>query len=164
MGNKDKDKDHGNSWTTGEGAESACDACQATQNLSHEREAIVNRQIEEAITRETSKVTTHFEAIPNEKSAPSLAGSLKVTSRAEGFKVMDSFDWNKDKTIHQGWQMLSEKAGHTLKAMKGDSEKTKISYFHHWVDSEGMAHIESWKNNKTLLRQEDYDKMEETQR
>ena len=47
--------------------------------------------------------------------------------------------------------------------MKGDSEKNKISYFHHWVDSEGMAQIESWKNNKTLLKQ-DYDKSEETQR
>ena len=48
--------------------------------------------------------------------------------------------------------------------MEGDSEKTKISYFHHWVDSEGMAQIESWKNSKTLLKQEEYDKLNETQR
>ena len=48
--------------------------------------------------------------------------------------------------------------------MEGYSEKTKISYFHHWVDSEGMAQIESWKNNKTLLKQEDYDKLDQTQR
>ena len=48
--------------------------------------------------------------------------------------------------------------------MEGDSEKTKILYFHHWVDSEGMAQIESRKNNKTLLKQEDYDKLDETQR
>ena len=48
--------------------------------------------------------------------------------------------------------------------MEGDSEKTKISYFHHWVDSEEMATIESRKNNKTLLKQEDYDKLEETQK
>ena len=47
--------------------------------------------------------------------------------------------------------MWSEKARHTLEAMEGDSEKTKISYFHHWADSEGMAQIESWKNNKTLI-------------
>ena len=48
--------------------------------------------------------------------------------------------------------------------MEGDSEKTKISYFHHRVDSEEMAQIESWKNNKTLLKQEDYDKLDETQK
>ena len=59
--------------------------------------------------------------------------------------------------------MWSEKARHTLEAMEGDSEKTKISYFHHWVDSEGMAQIESWKNSKTLINQEDYEKIEETQ-
>ena len=60
--------------------------------------------------------------------------------------------------------MWSEKARHALEAMEGDSEKSKISYFHHWVDSEGMAQIESWKNNKTPLKQEDYEKLEETQR
>ena len=32
------------------------------------------------------------------------------------------------------------------------------------MDSEGMAQIESWKNSKTLLKEEDYDKLEETQR
>ena len=52
--------------------------------------------------------------------------------------------------------MWSEKARHALDAMEGDSENTKISYFHHWVDSEGMTKIESWKNSKTL--QEDYEK------
>ena len=52
--------------------------------------------------------------------------------------------------------MWSEKSRHALEAMEDDSEKTKISYFHHWVDSEGMAQIESWKNNKTFLKQEDY--------
>ena len=52
--------------------------------------------------------------------------------------------------------MWSEKSRHALEAMEGDSGKTKILYFHHWVDSEGMAQIESWKNNKTFLKQEDY--------
>ena len=48
--------------------------------------------------------------------------------------------------------------------MKGDSEKTKISYFHHRIDSEGMAKIESWKNSKTLISQEDYEKLDEDQK
>ena len=48
--------------------------------------------------------------------------------------------------------------------MEGDSEKAKISYFHHWIDTEGMAQIESWKNNKILLKQEDFDKLDENQK
>ena len=162
MGNP-KDKDHSDSGTIEEGAESVHNACQAAWDLSHERDAALSRQIGKAVTRETAKVTAHFQALLNERTALNLAGSLKVTSRAAGFKVMDLFDWTKDKAIYQRWQMWSEKARHTLEAMEGDSEKTKISYFHHWVDSEGMAQIESWKNNKTLLKQ-DYDKLEETQR
>ena len=51
--------------------------------------------------------------------------------------------------------MWSEKARHALDCMEGDSEKAKISYFYHWIDSAGMAHYESWKNNGTLLKQED---------
>ena len=92
MGNKDKDKEHSKAGATGEGAEStweACDACQANRDLSCEREAALSRQIVEAITRETAKVTAHFQAILNERTMLSLAGSLKVTSAAAGFKVMD---------------------------------------------------------------------------
>ena len=44
--------------------------------------------------------------------------------------------------------------------MEGDSEKTKISYFHHWINGEGMRHIESWKNSKTLISQSAYDELE----
>ena len=77
---------------------------------------------------------------------------------------MDPFDWTKEKAIYQRWQLWSEKARHALEAMKGDSEKTKISYFHHWIDSEEMAKIESWKNSKTLISQEDYEKLDENQK
>ena len=44
--------------------------------------------------------------------------------------------------------------------MERDSEKTKISYFHHWINGEGMGHIESWKNSKTLISQSAYDALE----
>ena len=44
--------------------------------------------------------------------------------------------------------------------MEGDSEKTKISYFHHWINREGMGHIESWKISKTLISQSAYDELE----
>ena len=74
---------------------------------------------------------------------------------------MDPFDWTKDKAIYQRWQMWSEKARHALDAMEGDSEKTKISYFHHWIDGEGMGKIESWKNKNILISQAEYDRLEE---
>ena len=77
---------------------------------------------------------------------------------------MDPFDWTRDKAIYQRWQLWSEKARHALETMEGDSEKTKISYFHHWIDSEGMAKIESWKNSKALISQEDYEKLEENEK
>ena len=93
-----------------------------------------------------------------------MPNNLKMTSRTLSFKVMDPFNWTKDKAIYQRWQMWSEKARHALEAMEGDSEKTKISYFHHWVDSEGMAQIKSWKNSKTFISQEDYGKLEEIQK
>ena len=147
MGNKDKDKEqHGEAEATGEGAESAAskeahNAHQASRDLSREREAALSRQIAEAIARETAKVTAHFQALLNERTELSLEGSLKVISRAAGFKLMDPFDWTKDKSIYQRWQMWSQKARHTLEAMEDDSEKTTISYSHHWVDIEGMTQI-----------------------
>ena len=104
----------------------------------------------EAVAREMAKAHMHYQALLNDRGATAMLTSLKMTFRALGFKVMDPFDWTKDKTIYQRWQMWSEKARHTLDAMEGDSGKTKISYFHHWIDSEGMAMIESLKNKKIL--------------
>ena len=105
-----------------------------------------------------AKAQVHYQALLNERSTVVIPTSLKVTSRANGFKVIDPFDWTKDKTIYQRGQMWSEKARH---ALEGDSEKSKISYFHHWIDGEGMGKIESWKNKKILISQEEYDRLDE---
>ena len=105
------------------------------------------------------KAHAHYQSILYEKST-TLQTILKVSSRANGFKVMDPFDWMKGKSIYQRWQLCSEKARLALDAMEGDSEKTKISYFHHWINGEGMGHIESWKNSKTLISQSAYDELE----
>ena len=59
--------------------------------------------------------------------------------------------------------MWSEKDRHILDAMKV-IQKTKISYFCHWIDREGMAKTESWKNKNVLISQEDYEKLEETEK
>ena len=77
---------------------------------------------------------------------------------------MDPFNWTKDKSIYQRWQLWSVKARLTLDAMEGDSEKTKISYFHHWINGEGMRQTESWKNSKNLISQSAYDGLESKDR
>ena len=77
---------------------------------------------------------------------------------------MDPFDWTKNKAIYQRWQLWSEKARLTLDAMEGDSDKSKLSYFYHWINGEGIGHIESWKNNKILISQSKYDRPEEHQK
>ena len=106
----------------------------------------------------------HYQALLSEISTAVIPTSLKVTSGTSGFKVIDPFDWTQNKTIYQRWQMWSEKSRHTLDAMEGDSEKTKISYFHHWIDGKGMGKIESWKNKKILISQAEYDRLEEDEK
>ena len=125
--------------------------------------AILPQTIAEAVTREMAKAHAHYQAILNERGAATLQTRIKVSSGANGFKVMDPFDYTKDKSTYQRWQLWSEKARLTLDAMEGDSEKTKISYFHHWINGEGMGHIESWKNSKTLISQSAYDELESTE-
>ena len=44
------------------------------------------------------------------------------------------------------------------------TQKSKISYFHHWVNGEGIGHIESYKDNKILIGQSEYDRLEEHQK
>ena len=44
--------------------------------------------------------------------------------------------------------------------MEGDTEKTKISYLHHWLNGEGISKIEGWKNSKILISQAEYFELE----
>ena len=164
---KDKEQYDGETTATSETVTSpwdACqDACQSTRDLSRDHEAwdaVLAKTIAKAVAREMAKVHAHYQAILNERGAATLQASLKVSSGANGFKVMDPFKWTKDKSIYQRWQLWSEKARLTLDAMEGDLEKTKISYFHHWINGEGMGHTESRKNSKTLLSQSAYDELE----
>ena len=131
-----------------------------TQDLSQDceaRDATLVQTITEAVAREVAKAHAHYQAILNEKGASTLQTSLKISSGACGFKVMGPSNWTKDKSTYQRWQLWSKKARLALDAMEGDSEKTKISYFHHWINGEGMGHIESWKNSKTLISQSAYE-------
>ena len=67
------------------------------------RDAALAQTITEAVTREMVKAHVCYQAILNEKSTATLQTSLKVSLGANGFKVMDPFNWTKDKSIYQRW-------------------------------------------------------------
>ena len=167
MGKDKKKEQDGESAISTKSITSPCNAHYTNRDLSSEREAqdtALAKTITKTVAREMAKAHVHYQALLNERSATVIPTSLKVTSGANGFKVMDPYDRTKNKAIYQRWQLWSEKARLTLDTMEGDSEKSKISYFHHWINREGMGHIESWKNNKTLISQSEYDRLEEHQK
>ena len=108
MENKDKDKnkDQGDSaaseGASGDSITSPWDACHANCDLSREREArnvALAKQVVEAVAKEMAKAHAHYQALLNDRGAAAMPTSLKMTSGALGFKVMDPFDWTKDKAI-----------------------------------------------------------------
>ena len=56
-------------------------------------------------SKEMAKAHVHYQALLNERDAAAMPTSLKMTSGALGFKVMDPFDWTKDKAFYQRWQL-----------------------------------------------------------
>ena len=64
------------------------------------RDTALAKTIVEAVAREMAKAHVQYQAIANEKSGPTLPTSLKISSGSHGFRVMDPFDWTKDKSIY----------------------------------------------------------------
>ena len=141
------------------------EAAKETQSIAEmfaqqNREAAKEKQsMAKAFTRQMEKAHVQYQDLLKETGAATLPTTLKVTSSTDGFRVMDPFDWTLDKNVYQRWQLWSHNARLALEAMEGDTEKTKISYLHHWLNGEGISKIEGWKNSKTLISQEDYDKL-----
>ena len=165
--NKDKEHQDGETAASSETITSPQDARQSSRDLSWDhkaRDTTLAKTITEAVAREMAKAHAHYQALLNDRSTAAIPTSLKVTPGPNGFKIMDPFDWTKDKAIYQRWQLWSEKARLALNAMECDSKRTKISYFHHWINGEGMGHIESWKNSKTLIHQSVFDELEEDEK
>ena len=163
MGNKDKTRD-------GDAATST----EANRDHSRDqeaRDAALARTITDAVAQQTQSIAevfarqmerahAQYQDLIKESCAAALPTTLKVTSGSDGFRVMDPFDWTMDKNVYQRWQLWSHKAKLALEAMEGDTEKTKISYLHHWLNGEGISKIEGWKNSKILISQSDYDELE----
>ena len=65
------------------------------------RDTALVQTITEAVAREMAKAHAHYQAILNERGTTTLPTSLKISSGSHDFKVMDPFDWAKDKSIYQ---------------------------------------------------------------
>ena len=68
-------------------------------SLSREREAR-DATLAMQVAREMAKAHTHYQALLNDRGTTAMPTSLKMTPGALGFKVMDPFDWTKDKVIY----------------------------------------------------------------
>ena len=108
--NKDENKDQSDSGTSkgamGGDLPSPWDAGHANRDLSQEREAkdaALAKQVVEAIVREMAEAHMNYQALLHDRGAAAMPTSLKMTSRALGFKVMDPFKWTKNKAIYQKW-------------------------------------------------------------
>ena len=66
------------------------------------QDAALAQTITKAVAREMAKAHAHYQAILNERGTATLQTSLKVSSGANGFKVMDPFNWTKDKSTRDG--------------------------------------------------------------
>ena len=109
--NKDKEQQEGDTATSAKSITSPWDTHQSKRDLSQNREArdtTLAKTITKAVAREMAKAHAQYQALLNDRSAAVIPTSLKVTSGANGFKVMDPIDWTKDKAIYQRWQLWSE--------------------------------------------------------
>ena len=92
--NKDKEQD-GETTTSPETITSPWDARQSNRDLSWDcdaRDATLAKTIAKAVAREMAKAHAQYQALLNDRGAAAIPTSLKVTSGANGFKVMDPFD------------------------------------------------------------------------
>ena len=173
MGNKDKtrdrdatstDRDHSRDQEAARDTALAKTIAEAVAAALAKQKAEETQSITEAFTRQMEKAHAQYEKLFRESHAAALPATLKVTSSSDGFRVMDPFDWTMNKDVYQRWQLWSHKARLALDAIEGDTEKTKISYLHHWLNGAGIAKIEGWKNSKILISQANYDALEERDR
>ena len=172
MGNKDKTQDENAATSTDarDRDQESRDAALAKTIAQAVAEAFAKQKVDdtkfimETFTRQMEKTQVQYEELLKARHTQNFPSTLKVTSSSDGFRVMDPFDWTRDKNIYQRWQLWSHKAKLALDAMEGDNDKTKISYLHHWLDGKGISKIKGWKYSKILISQEEYDALEERDR
>ena len=87
---KDKHKD--GETASSETQDGRWDARRDHSRDQEAKDVTLAQTIAEAVTREMAKAHVHYKAILNERSAATPQTSLKVSSGANGFKVMEPFN------------------------------------------------------------------------
>ena len=166
MGNKDKTRDETATSNMDESRDTALarTIALAVAEAFAKQKAEETKLITETFTRQMEKTEAQYQELLKASRAQNFSSTLKVSSGSQGFRVMDPFDWTLDKNIYQRWQLWSIKARKALEAMEGDTEKTKISYLHHWLHGKGIDKINGWVNSKILISPEEYEELEERDR
>ena len=57
--------------------------------------------IAKVVAREMAKAHAQYQATVNENHTPTLPTTLRITSGSNGFRIMDPFDWTRDKTTYR---------------------------------------------------------------
>ena len=127
MGNKDETRDENAATSSEESRDTALarTIAQAVAEAFAKQKAEETKLITETFTRQMEKTQAQYEELLKASRAQNFPSTLKVTSGSEGFRVMDPFDWTRDKNIYQRWQLWSMKARLALDAMEEDNEKTQ---------------------------------------
>ena len=95
---KDEENQDGETTTSSETITSPRNPRQSNRDISWDqeaRDAALAKTITKAVAREMAKAHVQYQALLNDRSTAAIPTSLKVTSGANGFKVMDPFDWTK---------------------------------------------------------------------
>ena len=111
MGNKDKTKD-GETVSSKTKRDHSQDQKARDTVLAKTITKTVAREMQtiaEVVAREMAKAQAQYQATINENPTPTLPTTLKVTSGSNGFRIMDPFNWTRDKSIYQRWQLWSHK-------------------------------------------------------
>ena len=114
------------------------------------RDAALAKTITEAVTRETQTIAevfaremarahAQYQATIKENRAPTLPSTLKVTSGSNGFRIMDPFEWTKLSTRDGNCGHI--RLDSPLMPCR-ETQRTPKSYFHHWINGEGISKIE----------------------
>ena len=158
---KDKHKD-------GEATTSKTNSPQDThrdsqRDLSQDREArdaTLVQTITKAVTREMAKAHAHYQVILNEKSTETLQTSLKVSSRVNGFKVMDPSIGQRTNLSTRDGNCGQKGLDSPLMPQREIQRKPRFLTSIIGSMEREWDTFESWKNSKTLIIQSAYDELE----
>ena len=110
--------------------------------LSQEKQqAIIAEVLWQAVKEATNKVCAEFEANTNAHAVSPPPMATTASSRAAGTTTHEKFDWTRDKSIYQQWQVWSTQARHIMDAMEGYTEAAKVHYLQLWLNVDGIDKI-----------------------